>query len=70
VVRGKSPKTTVSDRSAPCPLDRVNRQFRVAGPDRLLVSNFAYVATWAVLVERRRQSLAPRPSRGLPHSPG
>ena len=28
VVRGKAVKTTVSDKAAPCPLDRVNRQFR------------------------------------------
>lgn len=28
VIRGKPVKTTVSDKAAPCPLDRVNRQFR------------------------------------------
>jgi putative transposase len=50
VVRGKAPKTTVSDRAAPCPLDRVNRQFQVAGPNRLWVSDFTYVATWAGFV--------------------
>lgn len=50
VVRGKAPKTTVSDKNAPCPLDRVNRQFRVAGPNRLWVSDFTYVATWAGFV--------------------
>jgi putative transposase len=50
VVRGKAPKTTVSDKGVPCPLDRVNRQFRVAGPNRLWVSDFTYVATWAGFV--------------------
>jgi putative transposase len=40
----------VSDRNVPCPLDRVNRQFRVDGPNRLWVSDFTYVATWAGLV--------------------
>jgi putative transposase len=50
VVRGKAPRTTVSDKGAPCPLDRVNRQFRVVGPDRLWVSDFTYVATWAGFV--------------------
>jgi putative transposase len=50
VVRGKKSKTTVSDKDAPCPLDRVNRQFRVAGPDSLWVSDFTYVATWAGFV--------------------
>jgi putative transposase len=46
VVRGKAAKTTVSDRSAPCPLDRVNRQFRAAKPNALWLSDFTYVATW------------------------
>jgi|SRR5271166_7108856 len=32
-VRGKTVKTTQSDRSAPCPLDRVNRQFRPPAPN-------------------------------------
>jgi putative transposase len=50
VVRGKAPRTTVSDKNAPCPLDRVNRQFRAAGPDRLWVSDFTYVAIWAGFV--------------------
>jgi transposase InsO family protein len=45
-VRGKTVKTTHSDKSAPCPLDRVNRQFRAPGPNVLWVSDFTYVATW------------------------
>jgi transposase InsO family protein len=45
-VRGKTMKTTHSDRSAPCPLDRVNRQFRPPAPNVLWVSDFTYVATW------------------------
>ena len=28
VIRGRRVRTTISDRAAPCPLDRVNRQFR------------------------------------------
>jgi transposase InsO family protein len=39
-------RTTVSDKAAPCPLDRVNRQFRVLRPNVLWVSDFTYVATW------------------------
>src|SRR5690606_326827 len=35
VVRGKSVKTTVRDTAAPCPLDRVNRQFRADRPNAL-----------------------------------
>jgi transposase InsO family protein len=46
VVRGKTVKTTYSDKSAPCPLDRVNRQFRAPAPNALWVSDFTYVATW------------------------
>jgi transposase InsO family protein len=46
VVRGKSIRTTVSDRSARCPLDRVNRQFKAQRPNALWVSDFTYVATW------------------------
>jgi transposase InsO family protein len=50
IVRGKPVKTTVSDRAAPCPLDRVNRQFQAPRPNALWVSDFTYVATWAGFV--------------------
>jgi len=46
VVRGKPVKTTVSDPARPCPLDRVNRQFRAERPNALWVSDFTYVRTW------------------------
>lgn len=45
-VRGKVLKTTVSDTSAPCPRDKVNRQFRAPAPNMLWVSDFTYVSTW------------------------
>ena len=45
-VRGKPARTTVSDKSAPCPLDRVNRQFQAPRPNALWVADFTYVATW------------------------
>ena len=45
-VRGRPVKTTLSDRKAPCPLDRVNRQFQAPRPNALWVSDFTYVATW------------------------
>ena len=45
-VRGRSVKTTISNPAAPCPLDRVNRQFRAPAPNVLWVSDFTYVATW------------------------
>ncbi|WP_105423702.1 IS3 family transposase [Neorhizobium sp. T25_27] len=46
IIRGKPIKTTVSDRSAPCPLDRVNRHFKAPAPNMLWLSDFTYVATW------------------------
>ena len=45
VIRGKPVRTMISDRSAPCPRDHVNRQFRAPAPDMLWVSDFTYVAT-------------------------
>ena len=49
-VRGKPVKTTYSDKAAPCPLDRVNREFKAPKPNVLWVSDFTYVATWAGFV--------------------
>jgi transposase InsO family protein len=34
------------DRSMPCPLDRVHRQFKADRPNHLWVSDFTYVLTW------------------------
>jgi transposase InsO family protein len=46
VVRGKTVKTTVSDKAATCPRDRVHRQFRAPAPNMLWLSDFTYVSTW------------------------
>ena len=46
VIRGKKHKTTIPDKSQPCPLDKVNRQFKTPAPNMLWVSDFTYVATW------------------------
>ena len=40
-VRGKETRTTIADRAAPCPADKVNRQFRAAHPNALWVSDFS-----------------------------
>ena len=50
VIRGKPVRTTMSDKALPCPLDRVNRQFRVPAPNMLWVSDFTYVTTWSGFV--------------------
>jgi len=44
--RGKVVRTTVADKALPCPLDRVNRQFKADRPNQLWVSDFTYVSTW------------------------
>ena len=46
IIRGKPHRTTIPDKKQPCPMDKVNRQFRVPAPNRLWVSDFTYVATW------------------------
>lgn len=46
VMRGKVVRTTIQDSGAPCPLDRVHRQFRAERPNQLWVSDFTYVSTW------------------------
>ena len=45
-VRGKETRTTIADKAAPCPADKVNRQFRAPHPNALWVSDFTYVTTW------------------------
>jgi len=49
-IRGKPIKTTRSDKAAPCPLDKVNRQFHASAPNRLWLSDFTYVSTWTGFV--------------------
>lgn len=46
VRRGKVMRTTIPDKSAVCPLDRVNRQFKAERPNQLWVSDFTYCSTW------------------------
>jgi transposase InsO family protein len=46
VVRGKKIKTTMPAGIDARPADRVNRDFKVSGPNRLWVADLTYVATW------------------------
>jgi putative transposase len=50
VIRGKPIRTTFSDKATPCPLDHVNRQFHAPALNRLWVSDFTYVSTWAGMI--------------------
>ena len=45
-VRGRTTKTTLPATAEVCPLDRVNRDFKVPRPNALWVSDLTYVATW------------------------
>jgi transposase InsO family protein len=49
-LRGVRRGKVVADTVAPCPRDRVNRQFQADRPNQLWVSDFTYVSTWAVFV--------------------
>jgi transposase InsO family protein len=46
IKRGKIVRTTIAGAAVPCPLDRVNRQFKADRPNQLWVSDFTYVSTW------------------------
>jgi len=46
VMRGKHIRTTRPDTTAPCPLDRVNRQFKADRLNQSWVSDFTCVSTW------------------------
>lgn len=46
IICDKPHRTTIPDRSTPCLLDKVNRQFRVSAPNMLWVSDLTHVATW------------------------
>jgi putative transposase len=49
-VRGKRFRTTVSDTTAARPRDLVDRNFRVAAPNRLWVADLTYVRIWSGFV--------------------
>ena len=41
-IGGKPAKTTIGDKGAACPFDKVNRQFQAPEPNRLWVADFTY----------------------------
>lgn len=45
IIRGTPIHTTFPDKTAPSPLDCVNRQVKAPGPNGLRVSDLTYVAT-------------------------
>jgi hypothetical protein len=49
-IRGKTIRTTVQDKAAPCPLDHVNRVFHAPAPNTLWLSDFTYISTWSGFV--------------------
>lgn len=46
VRQGTIMRTTIPDKAVPCPLDRVNQQFKADRPNQFGVSDFTYVSTW------------------------
>ncbi|KXG87245.1 transposase [Agrobacterium bohemicum] len=51
IIRGKPISMTIGDKTAPCPLDRVNRPCFAPAPNMLWFSDFTYVATWHGFVD-------------------
>jgi hypothetical protein len=76
IIRGKPHRTTIPDKKAPCPLDKVNRQFRVPVPNMLRVSDFCqsarkpdpFSASKFDPAARRRDQPAANPARSNPSS--
>jgi putative transposase len=49
-VRGKAKRTTIAEHAGERPRDLVDRQFKVAAPNRLWVADLTYVRTWSGFV--------------------
>lgn len=49
VVRGRKPRTTTPDAAVPRAPDLVDRNWQVEAPNRVWVSDFTYVSTWAAM---------------------
>jgi transposase InsO family protein len=59
MIRGKPHRTTFSEKAAPCPLDRVKRNFKAPAPNTLWVSDFTYGAPRAHMtgMQRRKEEV-------------
>jgi putative transposase len=51
--RGQKTIATVSNPKAQCPLDKVNRAFKVTHQNTLWIADFTYVHIWAGLAMSR-----------------
>ena len=73
VVRGKTVRTTISDKAAPCPLDRVNREFKAPAAERALGVRLHLRRHLGGLRLRRLRDRRLRPAdrrlAGVPHRP-
>lgn len=45
IIRGTPHRTTIPDKKAPCPSDKVNHELRVPAPNMFRISDFTHVAT-------------------------
>ena len=70
VIRGKPIRTTVSDKAAPCPLDKVNRQFHPPAPNRSCGSRT--LPTWPLGLASSMSPLSstPMPARNASSAGG
>ena len=50
VIRGKVVRSRVSDPKAPCPLDKVNRQFKADRSNQFWVSDLTQVSTDTIVI--------------------
>jgi len=67
VVRGRAKRTTVSEKAAPCPLDRVNRNFGATRPNALWVADFSPCGVRGPHSPARRRHLGRLRPRRLGH---
>ncbi len=78
IIRGKPIRTTISDKTGPCPLDQVNRHFFAPAPNMLWLSDFTYGAPrpigeaydWNAKRKEDLKTCLPPAARGMSPSGG